>query len=393
LLERDLLRILSSLQQVRSIYTANWAEMLVAATSTDNLPMATFSLLLGGLRSVLGLWSHNLTSDPRLHLSSCLLREAVEKRYFGRPEVVRAVHLLMAAHFWTVSSPKDPEASPVLHAEGLSELSHHLLSGMELHTLGQLLVHLPFLRAHASLGLLPHLCQVYSSYGIARSKRPSSWEHMETDPPTPEPPVRLKRFLADWKSSEDQLITAWDNKPNSINFCSSKSLDVPSTPGGVGLSSKGDLAVVGTSDGSLHILHTDSGEEIRTLYSGCDGVSCCTFISDSLLCVGSYDGTLEIWNITDGCRIHKIEAHRRQVTGCCVSADRRQILTCSLDFDIKIWDTSRCTLIGSSSFSSPLNCAAFHPNRHVVCVGSWDGKVSVVQLDNWKRSAVSEDFQ
>ncbi|XP_069616642.1 telomerase protein component 1 [Ranitomeya imitator] len=424
LLERDLLRILSSLQQVRSIYTANWAEMLVAATSTDNLPMATFSLLLGGLRSVLGLWSHNLTSDPRLHLSSCLLREAVEKRYFGRPEVVRAVHLLMAAHFWTVSSPKDPEASPVLHAEGLSELSHHLLSGMELHTLGQLLVHLPFLRAHASLGLLPHLCQVYSSYGIARSKRPSSWEHMETDPPTPEPPVRVFRefiersihilshnpslfyqlalnepdcspvctqaqeVLADWKSSEDQLITAWDNKPNSVNFCSSKSLDVPSTPGGVGLSSKGDLAVVGTSDGSLHILHTDSGEEIRTLYSGCDGVSCCTFISDSLLCVGSYDGTLEIWNITDGCRIHKIEAHRRQVTGCCVSADRRQILTCSLDFDIKIWDTSRCTLIGSSSFSSPLNCAAFHPNRHVVCVGSWDGKVSVVQLDNWKRSAV-----
>ncbi|XP_073527302.1 telomerase protein component 1 [Phyllobates terribilis] len=424
LLERDLLRILSSLQQVRSMYTANWAEMVAAATSTDNLPMATFSLLLGGLRSVLGLWSHNLTSDPRLHLSSCLLREAVEKRYFGRPEVVRAVHLLMAAHFWTVSSPKDPDSSPVLHAEGLSELSHHLLCGTELHTLGQLLVHLPFLRAHASLGLLPHLCQVYSSYGIALSKRPSSCEQMEKESPTPEPPVRVFRefiersihilshnpslfyqlalnepdcspvciqaqeVLADWKSPEGQLITAWDNKPNSVNFCSSKSLDVASTPGGVGLSSKGDLAVVGTSDGSLHILHTDSGEEIRTLYSGCDGVSCCTFISDSLLCVGSYDGTLEIWNITDGCRIHKIEAHRRQVTGCCVSADRRQILTCSLDFDIKIWDTSRFTLIGSSSFSSPLNCAAFHPSRHVVSVGSWDGKVSVVQLENWKRSAV-----
>ncbi|KAM4051013.1 telomerase protein component 1 [Anomaloglossus baeobatrachus] len=424
LLERDLLRILSSLKQVRSLYTANWAEMLAAATYTDNLPMATFSLLLGGLRSVLGLWSHNLTSDPRLHLPSGLLREAVEKRYFGRPDVLHAVHLLMAAHFWTVSYPKDPDASPALHAEGLSELSHHLLCGMELHTLGQLLVHLPFLRAHVSLGLLSHLCQVYSSYGIAVSKRASSWEHTEMDPPTPEPPVRAFRefiersihilshnpslfyqlalnepdcspvctqaqeVLADWKSSEGQFITAWDNKPNSVNFCSSKSLDVPSTPGGVGLSSKGDLAVVGTSDGSLHILHTDCGKEIRTLYSGCDGVSCCTFISDILLCVGSYDGTLEIWNITDGCRIHRIEAHRRQVTGCCVSADHRQILTCSLDFDIKIWDTSRCTLLGSSSFSSPLNCAAFHPSRHVVSVGSWDGKVSVVQLDSWKRSSV-----
>ncbi|XP_044131083.1 telomerase protein component 1-like [Bufo gargarizans] len=423
LLERDLLRILSSLQWVKSIYTASWSEMLAAATHTDSLPMATFSLLLGGLRSVLGLWSHNLTSEPRLHLSSCLLREAVEKRYFGKPEVVSAVHLLMAAYFWTVSSPKDPDSSPVLHAECLSELSHHLLCGMQFHTLGQLLVHLPFLRAHASLGLLPHLCQVYSNYGIALSKRPSSWEHMETDPSAPEPPVRVFRefierslhilsqnpslfyqlalnephcspvciqaqeILAEW-SSESQFITVWENKPKSVNFCSSKSLDVPSTPGCVGLSCKGNFAVVGTSDGSLHILHTDSGEEIRTLYSGCDGVSCCAFISDTLLCVGSYDGTLEIWNITDGCRINRIEAHRRQVTGCCVSADRRQMLTCSLDSDVKIWDTSRCTLTSSSSFPSPLNCAAFHPNRHMASVGSWDGKVFVVQLDNWNRSAV-----
>ncbi|XP_075685310.1 telomerase protein component 1 isoform X2 [Rhinoderma darwinii] len=424
LLERDLLRILSSLQQVRSIHTADWADMLAAATHTDNIPMATFSLLLRGLRSVLGLWSHNLTSDPRLHLSSCLLQEAVEKRYFGKPDAVCTVHLLMAAHFWTMSSPKNPDTSPVLNAECLSELSHHLLCGMQLHPLGQLLVHLPFLRAHARLGFLPHLCQVYSSYGIVLSKKSKSWEHMETDQPEREPPVRVFRefierslhilsqnpslfyqlalnepdcspvciqaqeILADWKNSENQFITAWENKPNSVNYCTSKSLDVPSTPGCVGLSCKGDLAVVGTSDGSLHILHTDSGEEIRTLYSGCDGISCCAFISDTLLCVGSYDGTLEIWNITDGCRIHRIEAHRRRVTGCCVSADRRQILTCSLDFDIKLWDTSRCTLVSFSSFSSPLNCATFHPSGHVVSVGSWDGKVSVVQLDNWKKSAV-----
>lgn len=46
--------------------------------------------------SVLGLWNRNLASEPRLHLSSFLLREAVEKRYFGNSEVVRAVHLLIA---------------------------------------------------------------------------------------------------------------------------------------------------------------------------------------------------------------------------------------------------------------------------------------------------------
>lgn len=37
-----------------------------------------------------------MTSEPRLHLSSCLLREAVEKRYLEKPDVVCAVHLLIA---------------------------------------------------------------------------------------------------------------------------------------------------------------------------------------------------------------------------------------------------------------------------------------------------------
>ncbi|XP_018425525.1 PREDICTED: telomerase protein component 1 [Nanorana parkeri] len=425
--ERDLLRILSSLQEISSVYTASWDEMLPAAIHSNNLPMATFSLLLTGLKSVLGLWNRNMTSEPRLHLSSCLLREAVEKRYFGNPDLVRAVHLLMAAHFWAVSSPEDPESSSALHAECLSELSHHLLFGMQFHTLGKLLAHIPFLKAHATLGLLPHLCQVYSSYETAMSKMTSTLSAARDEMETTElsgPPVRefkefierslhiltqnpslfyqlalnepdtslvciqVQEILADFKSATSELITAWNNKPNSTSVCSSKSLHVPSAPGCVGLNTRGDMAVLGTSNGSLHILQTNSGEEVRTLYSGCDGISTCTFISDTLLCVGSYDGIMEIWNITDGCRLHRIEAHSRQVTGCCVSADHRQLITCSLDFQLKTWDTSRYSPLSSTSFSSPLNCVAFHPRGHVVAVGSWDGKISVVRLENWKRSAV-----
>ncbi|MEE6527119.1 hypothetical protein FKM82_028225 [Ascaphus truei] len=97
---------------------------------------------------------------------------------------------------------------------------------------------------------------------------------------------------------------------------------------------------------------------------------------------------LEMWNIPDGCRMHRSQAHRRQVTGCCVSADRRQLLTCSLDSQLKLWDTSRGSVLGTNSFPSPLNCATFHPRGHVIAVGSWDGRITVLRLDNWKRSAV-----
>ncbi|XP_068097214.1 telomerase protein component 1 isoform X3 [Hyperolius riggenbachi] len=426
--ERDLFRILSSVQELKSVYTARWDEMLAAATHTNSLPMATFSLLLTGLKSVLCQWNHNVASENRLHLTSSLLREAIKKRYFGKPEVVRAVHLLIAAHFWSVSSPEDPESSPAPHAECLCELSHHLLCGLQVHTVGRLLAHIPFLKAHVTLGLLPHLCQVYNSYEMAIAEKSSSFLEVQAEkgigegssvlhvkefkefierslhilsrdptllyqlalnePDTSPVCIQAQEVLADSERTTSQLITAWDNKPNSTNACSSKAVEVPSTPDCVGLNFKGDIAVVGTSDGSLHVLHTNSGEEIRTLHSGCDGVSSCAFISDSLLCIGSYEGIMEIWNITDGCRLHKIEAHRRQVTGCCVSPDHRQLITCSLDLQLKSWDTSHYSPLGSTSFKSPLNCVAFHPRGHVVAAGSWDGKISMVRLENWKRSVV-----
>ncbi|KAM4808045.1 telomerase protein component 1 [Rhinophrynus dorsalis] len=423
--ERDLLRILSILQRLSFVYTACWDQMLTAAALAKDLPMATYSQLLRGLRSVLGLWTPTLISDPRLHLTSCILREAVEKRYFVRPEIPKAAHLLMAAHFWTVSSPEDPESAPVLHAECLTELAHHLLCSGQLYTLGKLLAHLPFLQAHATLGLLPHLCQVYSRHAAALlednssstsikerdhqalipsldafrefihrsltilSQNPSLFRQQALNEPDLSPVcTQAQGIVRKRNDSRFQLTIMWNNKPESKNFCSSKSLEVPSTPGCVSLCPNERLAAVGTSEGSLHLIDTDSGEEVRLLHSGCDGVSACAFISDDLLCVTSYDGTLEIWNIPDGCRMHRVEAHRRQVTGCCVSPDRRHLLTCSLDSQIKLWDTSRGSLLSSSSLPSPLNCATFHPRGHAVAVGSWDGKITVLRLENWKRSAV-----
>ncbi|XP_053324499.1 telomerase protein component 1 [Spea bombifrons] len=419
--ERDLLRILSTLKSLNSVYTASWNQMLSAATHAKNLPMATFSFLLRGLKSVLGLWN----VDTRLYLPKCLLRDAVEKRYFIRPDVAQAVHLLMAAHFWTVCFPEDPESNPLPPAECVSELSHHLLCSQQLHTMGHLLAHLPFLRTHATLGLLPHLCQVYSRYDKAVSEKTSSGQgrkKLSEQPPEPfvrefrefiqrslpilsrtpslfyqlalnepdcSPVCAQAQAIVDARICEDtQLVMKRSNKPGFVNVCSSKSIEVPSSPGCAALSSEGRLAAVGTSDGNVHLVDTDSGKEVRILHSGCDGVSAGAFITADILCVSSYDGTLEIWNIRDGCRMHRTEAHRRMVTGCCVSADHRQLLTCSLDSQLKLWETSRGSLLSVTSFPSPLNCVAFHPRRNVAVVGSWDGNSTVLKLDSWKREAI-----
>lgn len=48
--ERDLLRILSALQEIGFVQTASWDELLNAVIHSKNLPMATFTLLLTGLK-------------------------------------------------------------------------------------------------------------------------------------------------------------------------------------------------------------------------------------------------------------------------------------------------------------------------------------------------------
>ncbi|CAH2294814.1 telomerase component 1 [Pelobates cultripes] len=422
MLERDLLRILSSLKNLHSVYATSWNKILTVATQAENLPMTTFTLLLRGLRSVLGLW----TSDSRLHLPSGLIRDVVEKRYLAKSEVIRAVHLLIAAHLWTVCFPADPQSSPLPPAECLSELSHHLLCSRQLQILGELLLTLPFLQTHATLGLLPHLCQVYCRYVEAvssnqdlkefggkqqdlhmvvssveelrefiqrslpiLSQNPSIFYQLALNEPCCSIVcVEAQKIMSARNDTDDQRLVLWINKPQSVNVCSSKSLEVPSSPSCAVLGSEGRMAVVGTSDGSLYIFDTQSGEDLKILQSGCDGVAACSFISSDTLCVTSYDGIMEIWNIKDGCRMYRTEAHRRQVTGCRATADRRQILTCSLDCQLKLWETSRGSHLGSTSFPSPLNCVEFHPREHVVAVGSWDGKITMVHLGTWKRNAI-----
>ncbi|XP_053558207.1 telomerase protein component 1 [Bombina bombina] len=429
--ERDMLRILSILQHVKSIYSTPWDQLLALASSAKNIPMTNFTLLLRGLRSVLGLWTPTLMSDPRLHLSNGLLLDAVKKRYFGKPEVPQAAHLLLAAHFWSLSCPEDPAS--VIYAEGLSEVSYHLLCSNQLNRLDVLLTNLKFLQAHATLGLLPQLCQLYSrhcggtaikcsglkgavmseknstsptlvcdqgsSVGLFRefiyrslpilTKNPSLfYQQALNEPDSSAVCIQARSLASEMKGAEEQQTIVWNNKPRFLNVSASKSLEFPFTPSCVSLCPGEHHAAVGTSNGSVHLLDTDSGGEVRTLYSGCDGVSACTFITDDLLCIASYDGTVEIWNIPDGCRLHHVVAHQRQITGCYVSNDRKQLVTCSLDSQLKLWDTSRVSLLGSNAFRSPINCAAFHPRNHVIAVGCWDGNITVVRMDNWKRSAV-----
>lgn len=45
-----------------------------------------------------------------------------------------------------------------------------------------------------------------------------------------------------------------------------------------------------------------ASQELRSLFSSGDGISSCIFLDEKLLGSTSFDGQIEIWDITSGCR-------------------------------------------------------------------------------------------
>lgn len=112
--------------------------------------------------------------------------------------------------------------------------------------------------------------------------------------------------------------------------------------------------------------------------SGCDGVSSCSFLSDNALFLTAFDGLLELWDLQQGCRygvpspcvgvrafpdcrkppaagetggrpggsrnltlsprdrVLQTSAHQYQITGCCLSPDRRLLATVCLGGCLKV---------------------------------------------------------
>uniref|UniRef100_A0A8D0L1C8 Uncharacterized protein n=1 Tax=Sphenodon punctatus TaxID=8508 RepID=A0A8D0L1C8_SPHPU len=177
-------------------------------------------------------------------------------------------------------------------------------------------------------------------------------------------------------------VLKWRNKPQTPRNTSSLTMSLSDTPTCISLAPSGSLAAVGTSKGSLHLLDVQTGQELKSLSSGCDGISTCAFLSDGTICLGAYNGRLELWGLREGCRIRGTDAHKAQITDCCVSPNCSLLATVSLDCYLKLWNSSQGQLTWEREFSCPLNCVTFHPDGQLVATGGWDATVTIVNLNS-----------
>uniref|UniRef100_A0A2I3H6L9 Telomerase protein component 1 n=1 Tax=Nomascus leucogenys TaxID=61853 RepID=A0A2I3H6L9_NOMLE len=389
--------------------TKSWEEAVAAGNSGDPYPMGPFAYLVQSLRSLLG---EGPLERPgaRLCLPDGPLRTAAKRRYGKRPGLEDTAHTLIAAQLWKTC---DTDASGTFRScppEALGDLPYHLLQSGNRGLLSKFLTNLHVVAAHLELGLVSRLLEAHALYA-------SSVPREEQKPPEADVAVfrtflrqqasilsQYPRLLPQQAANQPldsplchqapllsqrwhlQHTLRWLNKPQTMKNqqSSSLSLTVSSSPTAVAFSTNGQRAAVGTANGTVYLLDLRTWQEEKSVVSGCDGISACLFLSDDTLFLTAFDGLLELWDLQHGCRVLQTKAHQYQITGCCLSPDRRLLATVCLGGCLKLWDTVRGQLAFQHTYPKSLNCVAFHPEGQVIATGSWAGSISFFQVDGLK---------
>lgn len=395
--ERDLYAILGMCSDLPAGEgLSQWQRIVhLARNPRGRIPMATFSHIVRSLESLIGS-SNCRDEDNYLALTNPEVRMAFEQLLLsGEAERSRA-HSLLAAHLWVLADPQGEETFLQCEASSIMHLPFHLMRCGQWTTVFSLLSSYYFLFANVRHGLLHHLLEIYSSVAVVPEGDQSSLEDCHSF---------LKGHAALLSSWPALFVQQAYNQPydtaahgwarsmveigaravrwlNNTNHAHQKQAsELVSTfslePTCVVMSPGGEVMVVGTGQGTLHILHTHTGQEVRTLMSSCDGISGCIFLAEGILGTTSFDGQIEMWDVENGSRISLINGHSNTITGSDISPDGKHLATVSLDFNLKVWSSTNCHLVLTLANPSPLNCVNFDPEGQLVAVGCWDGAVRV----------------
>ncbi|XP_044076665.1 telomerase protein component 1 isoform X2 [Siniperca chuatsi] len=400
--ERDLYSVLNTCNDLSSRDgQVTWQQVRhLSRKPKGRIPMAMFTRIVQSIQSLIGP-SHCHDTDDLLALTNPEVRKAFEDFLLPTESDRTRAHLVLAAHLWALADPQGADNFLHCEANSVMHLPSNLIQSGQLEALHSLLSSYYFLYANVRHGLLHHLLETYSSYDDKHKSAPSfgfqgrleecrsflqrhapllsSWPALCIQQALNEPPETSAHTWAQGLVGKGGLrVVEWLNNDHQILRETSELVSTfSSEPTCLVVSLDGELMVVGTGQGMLHFINTQTGQEVKSLVSSCDGISSCVFLKDGRLATTSFDGRIEIWDIEHGCRTTLIDAHTNAITASDITADRKHLATVSLDFMLKVWSSTKGHEVAALPSSSPLNCVTFDPEGHLLAAGCWNGNVIV----------------
>ncbi|CAG5896404.1 unnamed protein product, partial [Menidia menidia] len=396
--ERDLYSVLNTCNQL-SVQgrQVTWQEALQLSRKPGaRIPMATFTHVVQNLQSLIGP-SHCHDTDDLLLLSNPDVQRAFEDSLLPTEADKTRAHLILAAHLWAMADPLGEDTFLHCEANSVMALPSSLIQSGQLEALHSLLSNYYFLYAGVSHGLVHHLMETYSLYDKEQTSAPwlglqglledcrgflrrhastlAAWPALFIQQAFNEPPETSAHTWAEALVGKGGApVVQCLNNNTVVQEVSELVSTFPSEPTCVAVSSDQQMVVVGTGGGTLHVIHAQTGQELKLLVSSCDGISSCVFLKDACLASTSFDGRIEVWDTESGCRTALIEGHTNTITAAGITPDRKHLATVSLDFMLKVWTSNKGNEVASLPSTSPMNCVTFDPTGHLLAAGCWNGK-------------------
>ncbi|XP_054623593.1 telomerase protein component 1 isoform X2 [Dunckerocampus dactyliophorus] len=389
--ERDLYSLLCTCNDLCSLKgPVTWQEVLrLCRRPKGRVPMATFTRIVQSLRSLMSP-SNCRNADDLLAPSNLHVRQAFKDFLLPTEDDTRRAHLVLAGHLWVLADAQGTDTFLHCEVDAIQQLSASLIQSDQQEALRLLLSSYYFLYANVRHHLLHHLLDTYNMLGDLQDAVKdcrdflqlhaavlTSWPALFIQQALNMPPnTRAHAWARALEGSGTVRVVEWLNNHHQFKKSSQLMSTFTSEPTCLAMSSDGGM-VVGTGQGTLHFINSNTGQEVKSLVSSCDGISSCVLLKDGRLVTTSFDGQIEIWDGRSGYRTALIKGHTNVITASDITADRKHLATASLDFTLKVWSSTTGYEVAALPSSSPLNCVTFDPEDRLVAAGRWDGKVVV----------------
>mmetsp|Transcript_13473 Transcript_13473/g.25535 ORF Transcript_13473/g.25535 Transcript_13473/m.25535 type:complete len:451 (-) Transcript_13473:270-1622(-) len=184
-------------------------------------------------------------------------------------------------------------------------------------------------------------------------------------------------------SASDEDIKVWgvhDGKEKA-----SMLLDCDGMLQGFALSPDGSK-VLSNMDDQCIILSTIRGKEAVTL-EGHEGAakSFCFSKDGSEILTSSTDGSVKLWDTDTGDEIRSFEGHTKSVWKASFSPNNDLILSCSADKSLRLWDRATAKEVAKFEHKSPIHLSAFSDNGRWIASASRDKEIRIWDAEEKKQ--------
>lgn len=200
-------------------------------------------------------------------------------------------------------------------------------------------------------------------------------------------------FCVAWSPDGQTIASGGVNGVTIHNIQTHQQFHIPSSPINSVAWSPNDQLLAFGSYKTVQILEVKTRKFLLNSMEHIDEVMCVAWSSDGrLLASGSSDFTIKIWDTTSGQLLHTLIGHSHMVHSMVWSPDGQFLASGSSDATIRLWNyrTGKAVRILEGHTSS-IVCISIAPNGSLLASKSHDGTVRCWRADTWETVAILKE--